>query len=54
MNVIVKVNIVSALRWGVASVRITLLSVVHPICHSLHVKVNIVCGFVIIFVKCLK
>ena len=31
MNVIVKVNIACALRWGVASVGITLLGVAHPI-----------------------
>ena len=31
MNVIVKVNIAGALRWGVASVGITLLGVAHPI-----------------------
>ena len=31
MNVIVKVNIVFALRWGLAYVGITLLGVTHPI-----------------------
>ena len=31
MNVIVKVNIICALRWGVASVGITLLGVAHLI-----------------------
>ena len=31
MNVIVKVNIACALRWGVASVGITLLGMAHPI-----------------------
>ena len=31
MNVIVKVNIACALRWGVASVGITLLGVTHLI-----------------------
>ena len=31
MNVIVKVNIGCALRWRVASVGITLLSMAHPI-----------------------
>ena len=31
MTVIVKVNIACALRWGVASVGITLLGVAHPI-----------------------
>ena len=31
MNVIVKVNIACALRWGVSSVGITLLGVAHPI-----------------------
>ena len=31
MNVIVKVNVACALRWGVASVGITLLGMAHPI-----------------------
>ena len=31
MNVIVKVNIAYALRWGVASVGINLLGLAHPI-----------------------
>ena len=31
MNVIVKVNIACVLRWGIAFVGITLLSVAHPI-----------------------
>ena len=31
MNVIVKVNITCALRWGVASIEITLLGVAHSI-----------------------
>ena len=35
MNVIVKVNIACALRWGVASVGITLLGVTHLICDNI-------------------
>ena len=31
MNVMVKVNIACALRWEVASIGITLLSMAHPI-----------------------
>ena len=35
MNAIVKVNIACALRWRVASVVITLLSVAHPIWYNI-------------------
>ena len=69
MNVIVKVNIPCALRWGVASVGITLLGVAHPIWDNISGTINFpmggshpkprecrksACGFVIFFVKCLK
>ena len=44
MNVIVKVNIACALRWGVASVGITLLGVAHPIWDNISGTINLSVG----------
>ena len=44
MNVIVKVNIVCALRWRVAFIGITLLGMTHPIWDNISGAINVPLG----------